>query len=95
MADEETKDKVDQLEGQVEHLAAEVKALRRELAARGVEIPMEENPGKGPMTPEGLKALKQKLAARARAAKPVGKGKGAVSSPRVKKRLERQVKEKK
>ena len=90
--DEDLQGRVDALESTVEQLTAEIRRLHRELLAQGVNVPeMAENPEKLPMSPEGLKALRGKLAARARAAKPVGKGKGSVSSPKVKRRLERQV----
>lgn len=90
-------DRLAAIEAEMERLRAEVRYLRRELETRGLTLPpeMAENPDKTPMSPEGLRSLKQKLAAHARASKPIGKGKGAVSSPEVKKRLESQDKLKK
>lgn len=74
-------------------LREEIRSLHRELVAQGVPVPeMDENPGKLPLSTEGLRKLKANLAARARSAKPVGTGKGAVSSPAVKARLQSLVK---
>lgn len=75
-------------EERLRKLEEEVRILHRELKAQGVDVPeMSENPSKTPLSRESLLAVKRDLAARARAAKPVGKGKGAVSSASVKKKL--------
>lgn len=90
------KERMDELEAEVSRLRQEIQFLRRELQAQGVNVPeMAENPEKTPMSPEGLRSLKQKLAAHARASKPIGKGKGSVSSPKIKQRLQSQDKLKK
>lgn len=72
--------RIDALEDEVAELRAQIQALTRELRALGVQVPdYEDNPGREPMSPEALRALREDLALQARAAKPVGKGKGKLS----------------
>jgi hypothetical protein len=82
----------EKFDAETKALRAEIRRLHRELVARGIDVaPMDANPEKLPMSSEGLKALKRQLAARARAGKDVGSGKGKVSTVAVKRRLEKQA----
>ena len=86
------REEVSQMRSEIEFLRQEVSRLSRELQAQGIEVPdaiRSANPAK--LSPQSLRKLKQQLAARARAAKPVGPGKGRVSSSQVKRKLEKEA----
>ena len=70
-------------------MAEEIAQLRRELRALGVNIPELDPtaPGKTPLSEEALLASMRRRAARARAKKQLGEGKGAVRDPEVLQRL--------
>lgn len=66
---------------------AELEQLRRELRALGVRVPDLNPTGRTKLSPQARTAAMRASVAKARAAKPVGKGKRAVSDPDVAARL--------
>lgn len=75
-------------------LEREVSLLRAELGARGLSVPPVSNPGAPPrLSDEARRLVDARRAAKARAAKPVGEGKGKVSSPAVATRLRRDLRD--
>jgi hypothetical protein len=81
--------KVEELERNQRRMAEEIEQLQRELRALGVQIPELDPaaPGKTGLSQEARLAVLKKAAAKARASKPVGEGKGAVKDEETAKRL--------
>ena len=81
--------RVEELERGQRRLAEEIDQLSRELRALGVTVPdlNPARPGRTPLSPEARVAALRKSVAKARASKPGGAGKGAVSDPAVAERL--------
>jgi hypothetical protein len=90
-AHEELTDRVEGLASRVHQLEADGREIRAALAAEGI-VDLVANPerraGKRKLTAAQRQAALDRAAARARAAKPVGKGKGAVSSQTKRKMTE-------
>lgn len=79
--------RIDQLERQLARQAKEIDQLRRELRGLGIEVP-ELNPAhRTKLSPQARLERLRLAAARARASKPVGTGKGSVSDRRTAARL--------
>lgn len=81
------KGRVEQVERGQEILRREVESLRRELAAHGVRVPAPAPGRKPPLGEEARRAVLVRAAAKARAAKVVGGGRGAVNDPETAQRL--------
>lgn len=88
MSDEE---RIEQLEAEVKILRRQVERIQLNLKALGVQVPPLESNPRTELDPDVRLKGRQHLAARARAAKPVGLGKGSVRSHEVKTRLEEQA----
>jgi sugar phosphate isomerase/epimerase len=77
----------DQRERVVEAMERELAQLRAELRALGVTVPRTNPSGSTPLSPEARRVARRRSAAKARAAKRVGSGKGCVRDRETKVRL--------
>lgn len=85
--------RLDEVERIQRRHAEEIEQLQRELRALGVELPELSPAGRTPLSPQARLAALRLAAAKARAAKPIGDGKGAVSDEAVAEQLARQAEE--
>lgn len=90
-SDSDVEDRLDRVERRQERLDEEVRQLRRELKALGVDIPDLSPTGKTPLSPQARLARLRLAAAHARAAKGVGPGVGRVNLSETADRLMREV----
>lgn len=81
--------RLEELERNQRRMAEEIEQLQRELRALGVQIPELDPaaPGKTQLSPEARLVVLRQAAKKARAAKPVGEGRGAVKDPETAERL--------
>lgn len=79
--------RLDEVERIQRRQSEEIEQLQRELKALGVELPDLEPAGHTPLSPEARIAAMRRAAAKARAAKTVGEGRGAVGDPEIAERL--------
>lgn len=89
--DDDLASRVDELERLTTRQAEEIALLRRELRALGVQVP-DRNPARPTkLSPQARVERMRRSAARARAAKLVGEGKGSVRDPTTADRLRQEA----
>lgn len=79
--------RVDEVERTQRRQSEEIEQLQRELKALGVDLPDIEPSGRTPLSPEARLAAMRRSAAKARAAKAVREGRGAVGDHETAERL--------
>lgn len=81
--------RVEELERSQRRMGEEIDQLQRELRGMGISVPElnPASPGRTPLSAEARLAALRKAAAKARAAKPVGSGKGSVTDQETADRL--------
>ncbi len=91
--DKEFDTRLDEIERAQRRMAEEIEQLQRELKAQGITLPELNPAGDTPLSPESNLRQLQLAAKRARAAKTVGGGKGAVQEAETAERFATELKE--
>ena len=83
--------RIDEVERIQRRQSEEIEQLQRELKALGIDLPEIAPAGHTPLSPEARLVALRRAAAKARAAKTVGDGRGAVGDHEVAERLREQA----